>query len=190
MADERVRELERRFQESRAPDDEAAWLRERVRTGQLDPRHLDLAAFMGHAPAALAGGQPDAEEDRREGVLGFFQRAASGREGQFVSWARHVTSTLPGAFGKECAVRAALAAARLVEAPWSDQHDDDSRLTQAVELAQRWLEAPSAGVAAEAGQTLPPDDPVNRINRIRALGWRYREAVIEPCCSMLALFGA
>ena len=36
MSEEHLRELERRFQESGSVEDEAAWLLERVRVGDLD----------------------------------------------------------------------------------------------------------------------------------------------------------
>lgn len=51
--DDALRELERRWRASAAPEDEAAWLRARVRAGKLDPWRLELAAACGHP--ALGG---------------------------------------------------------------------------------------------------------------------------------------
>ena len=44
MSDARLRELERRFKETGATEDEAALLLGRVRAGDLEPTRLDLAA--------------------------------------------------------------------------------------------------------------------------------------------------
>tara|TARA_R110002072_G_scaffold4708_2_gene32980 strand:+ start:435 stop:1190 length:756 start_codon:yes stop_codon:yes gene_type:complete len=51
VSDERLRELERRWQASGAFEDEVAWLWERVRAGELPQEHLEIAAICGHAPA-------------------------------------------------------------------------------------------------------------------------------------------
>lgn len=54
MSDSYLRELERRWRESGAAIDEAAYLAERVRAGDLDRDKLDLAAYLGHEPAKQA----------------------------------------------------------------------------------------------------------------------------------------
>ena len=46
MSDSRVRELERAWRASGREADEVAWLRERVRAGELAPERLELAAFL------------------------------------------------------------------------------------------------------------------------------------------------
>lgn len=51
MNDERLRELERRFLETQAVADEAAWLGARVQAGQVSRDRLELAAILGD-PAA------------------------------------------------------------------------------------------------------------------------------------------
>jgi hypothetical protein len=56
VADERLRELERRWRETGAPADEAALLLERVRAGTLKQERLELASWCGHAAATLATG--------------------------------------------------------------------------------------------------------------------------------------
>lgn len=54
MSDLHLRELERKWRETGSPADEAAYLRERVRAGQLPAQKLAFAAYCGHYPAQLA----------------------------------------------------------------------------------------------------------------------------------------
>lgn len=54
MSDQRLRECERRFRETGSVEDEAAWLRARVRVGSLDPERLDLLAVIDYPAAILA----------------------------------------------------------------------------------------------------------------------------------------
>ncbi len=54
MSDARLRELERRWKETQSPDDEAAYLLERVRVGDLTRERLELAAYCGHERARQA----------------------------------------------------------------------------------------------------------------------------------------
>ncbi len=51
MTDEKLRELERRFKETGLPEDEAAWLKERVRAGDLTQDRLALAVHCGQQVA-------------------------------------------------------------------------------------------------------------------------------------------
>lgn len=53
MSDARLRELERRWKETKSPDDEAAYLLERVRVGDLTRERLELAAYCGQASARI-----------------------------------------------------------------------------------------------------------------------------------------
>lgn len=53
MSDERLRALARRFRETGAVADEAAWLKARLRTAELDAAQVELAGYLGH-PAARA----------------------------------------------------------------------------------------------------------------------------------------
>jgi hypothetical protein len=52
VSDQRLRECERRFRETGAVEDEANWLRARVRVGDLDARRLELLAVIDY-PAAI-----------------------------------------------------------------------------------------------------------------------------------------
>ena len=54
MSDQKLRELERRWKETGSPDDEAAYLLERVRVGNLTQERLELAAYCGHEGARRA----------------------------------------------------------------------------------------------------------------------------------------
>ena len=56
MSDAKLRELERKWKESGSVEDEAAYLRERVRVGDLTQERLELAAYCGHGAASLALG--------------------------------------------------------------------------------------------------------------------------------------
>ena len=56
MSDEELRALERRWRESGAVEDGAAWLAGRQRVGQLDSAALELLAHLGHEPARLVLG--------------------------------------------------------------------------------------------------------------------------------------
>lgn len=63
MSDERLRELERRWKETAAVEDEALWLTERVRAGELSPDGLEAAACLGHDAARRAVGETPAGVD-------------------------------------------------------------------------------------------------------------------------------
>lgn len=58
MSDQRVRAQERRWREGRDPEEEARWLRERLRAGELDLRRLTAASLLGHPPARMVVGPP------------------------------------------------------------------------------------------------------------------------------------
>ena len=57
MSDAKLRDLERRWKETGSPDDEAAYLLERVRVGDLSRERLELAAYGAHRAAMLALGE-------------------------------------------------------------------------------------------------------------------------------------
>lgn len=71
MSDERLRELERRWRECGSVEDEAAYLRERVRVGELTKERLELAAYCGEPGAQLAADlRLDVPLDWRSWALG------------------------------------------------------------------------------------------------------------------------
>jgi len=118
--DERLRRLERAFRASGAAEDEAEWLRERVRRGELDPARLDAAAALGHPAALLASGRGD-EPLRALERLG------------------------PTALG-----RAAVAAAELVLPVWEGAFARDPRPRLAVAAARAWTLCPCTPHLQEA----------------------------------------
>jgi hypothetical protein len=56
MSDAKLRDLERRWKETGSVEDEAAYLLERVRVGDLTRERLELAAYCGHEGAMSAIG--------------------------------------------------------------------------------------------------------------------------------------
>ena len=89
MTDDRLRAMERRFRESGSVEDEATWLIERVRSGDLSSDCLRLAACCGHPAACLATGVSG------PGDLGDFSPANSKRgEEQFAAWTAWVDRLL------------------------------------------------------------------------------------------------
>ncbi|MBX3465907.1 MAG: hypothetical protein KF878_03285 [Planctomycetes bacterium] len=63
MSDARLRELERRWRRTGAVDDEALYLAERARAGDLAAERLALAAALGHEAARRAAPSPPATDD-------------------------------------------------------------------------------------------------------------------------------
>jgi hypothetical protein len=63
MSDQNVRALERRWNETGAVEDEAAYLQARVRAGELSQERLDVASWVGYAAARLARPQPPLEPE-------------------------------------------------------------------------------------------------------------------------------
>lgn len=57
MSDKRLRSLERRWLETRSPEDDAACLLQRVRVGDLAQERLELSARCGHLGARMAYGR-------------------------------------------------------------------------------------------------------------------------------------
>lgn len=63
MTDARLRELERRWKETLAPADEAAYVRERIRALGIDRALVEVAAHCGSQGAAESIGQPVMSSD-------------------------------------------------------------------------------------------------------------------------------
>jgi hypothetical protein len=61
MSDERLREAERRWKESGSVEEEARYLLERVRVGDLTRDRLEFAAYLGHVGAVQALAPRDVE---------------------------------------------------------------------------------------------------------------------------------
>ncbi len=134
MSDERLRELERCWQETKSLEAEAAWLRGRVRAGDLGEDKLRLASFLGHHAALVAaGGVPETLPDSAESSDALVT----------------VVSGL-AAWGPEVVFRAGMAIASVVAHHWKHDLPTDTRFQEAYEAALAWLHSPSLLAAAEA----------------------------------------
>jgi hypothetical protein len=115
--DAHLRDLERRFLQSGSSGDEAAWLLERVRVGDLTQKRLELAAYCGHVAAGTAC------------------RGVAAATGTADAW------SLLGR-DKECSVRAAYACGELLRDSWRAAHPDDPRADEILRGVQEWLSCP------------------------------------------------
>lgn len=143
VSDAKLRELERRWRETGAVDDEAAYLLERVRVGDLTPERVELAAYCGNAGAraTLAPAAPavfcvlpssttdEWDYEARESFRSFLTRVAG--------------------FGGEAFLHAALAAGWFV-LPVFERVRRDPRPREALEVAEACLLEPSAQNLAKA----------------------------------------
>ncbi len=68
MSDERLREFERRWKETGSVEDEAAYLLERVRAGELTQERLEMAAYCGHEAARFASGTTEPPIPKDDGL--------------------------------------------------------------------------------------------------------------------------
>lgn len=118
MSDERLRELERRWKETDSVEDEAAYLLERVRIGELTQERLELAAYCGQEASRLALGpkEHDLPGDLEEWVLGLARWGCTA-----------------------CGI-AALGVAELVRERWAWPWDE--RLDVALQAAADWVTCP------------------------------------------------
>ena len=110
MSDERLRDLERRWRLTEAVDDEAAYLLERVRVGDLDQARLELVAYLGRRAAALATRPSTAPTlHKTEFCERWAELAVPREDAEFVYFVNSL-----GHWGDECCARAAFAVARHV----------------------------------------------------------------------------
>ncbi|MBX3470300.1 MAG: hypothetical protein KF878_25820 [Planctomycetes bacterium] len=151
MTDGRLREAERRWRQSGSVDDEAAFLRERVRAGALPPARLEVAAACGHPAAARALPAP---------TRGLFGRALDRAREALTGddpWRRLRR------FAPEVKVRAAFVIARPTFAAAGATGEVAAAATRALAATEAWLEAPSEARAAAASEAAA--DLYDLINR-------------------------
>lgn len=117
MSDAKLRELERRWRETRSVEDEAAYLHEQVRAGVLSPERLELAALCGHAAC-----------------LSVIQSSEPAFQGPLSDWTRRIER-----FGKAPCVACAVLAASCVLGQFSRWRPSDRRPIEAVGRARLWL---------------------------------------------------
>jgi hypothetical protein len=127
MSDTRLRELERRWKESGAIDDELAYVKERMRTGGLDQRRVELAAWCGHeASKRLTRTFPD--------------------EPLVKNWVYRLHSL----FGTSAVDRVAITVAKLLLPLWEGNFANDRRVRAALEAACERVRSPSEQADATA----------------------------------------
>lgn len=133
MSDAKLRELWRLWKETGEARDEAAYLAERVRTGDLAASSLGLAAHLGHKPA--------------QDVLG---RAFSESSETLEAWIEKLRS-----WGDEAVVRACIATARSALPAWAEHDATDQRVAEATRSAEDWIACPCEehGLQARLGVT-------------------------------------
>ena len=162
MSDERLRQLDRRWRETGAIEDEAALLQERVRVGNLRRERLELAALLGSQGAQLA--------------TGFRSLGAVSELPSLISMLGH--------HGTEALAQAAAAVAQAVWSEW--QWNRDGRLVDALAATEAWIACPCPVHAAGARKACDAatwaraefDDPspaghgANAIRWAAALAWR------------------
>lgn len=161
-----LRELERRWHASGSTEDEAAWLRGRLRAGDLDPDRLQLAAALAHPAAQLAfqGGMHETGEGYdMPGIAAVRQ-----------SWVRGML----GQRNDEYAVRVALAITRSV-APLLDVAvgwDTGEGPEEILGLAETWLREMEELRRPPGLGSLSPSEREHADERIRSLANRILEA--------------
>ena len=122
---ERLRELERRWKETRSVEDETAYLVESARTGVLTRAALEAAAALGHPAAQVALDQHHAAKDLESLLL--------------------VISRL----GSSALIRGMSALARGLLPAW-ERVLTDRRPHEALAAVDAWVDRPDRGRAAEA----------------------------------------
>jgi hypothetical protein len=117
MSDQKLRDLERRWRETGTVEDEAAYLLERMRVGELSSEKLELAAFCAHEGArrALGSDAPALPTEVEAWLIGLRDRS------------------------HHAALRAGLALAALALPEWEALHPSDSRPRMALDTVREVL---------------------------------------------------
>lgn len=156
MGDTRLREMERRWRESGATADEAAFLRERVRAGEVDPARLLLLAHCGHPAARVAAGvSAPAPMD----LIGFasglapWGREACARAARAMALAALAATRAdpPGAPGARAAAEAALGTLEAWLLCPCEEHAVEARRSGAAAMAAARSTSERTGAAAPVG---------------------------------------
>lgn len=160
MIDRFLRELERRFKETGAPEDEAQWIRLRLRAGLLKHDQVKLASYLAHPAARLVVPSPL--------IANSYGEDPTLPEGCTLRWLLDGGRGDGGLaqFGKMVMVRAAIAAVRYVHDPLVDRSARGSAVMRAVEA---WALDPSPATRGECvreyeksvqvGPLVPGDGP-------------------------------
>ena len=171
MSDAALRALERRWRETGRDEDQAAWLRARLRAGALGTSQLALAAWCDHPAARSLARDPPAPEQ---------PASPPARQGPDEGLEALVRGLLH--WGKEAAVRAALAAARLTVAVFEREQPESPGPRPWVEAAEAWLREPTGPALAAVEALLGPANgrhrPRFRRARYAHAGVRLLEAIL------------
>ena len=174
MSDTRLRELERRWKETGSPDDEAAYLLERVRVGDLTQERLELAAYCGHEGARRAYGcEPSASPDSENWLGGLADR------------------------GKEVRVRSAWTCAQLVLAS-CELGQFRLCAEQVTALLGEWLNRPSDVAIEQELRTLgahlsSQEPPVSTFEYAAGAAWSHNphsawwSSAIQATCRLVGM---
>ncbi len=163
MSDEKLRELERRFKETGSVEDEAAWLVERVRVGDLTQERLELAAYLGHEPARRLF---EKDPPRTPRDIGGFSSELKRR------WNAH-----------QAGVWLAIAAVDLASAlaPWSEPN-----ARRGMQLTREWARANSVEeqgrIAASASRLLRPTEDMDKVD-VLGPGWAAAVNATYAACA-------
>jgi hypothetical protein len=161
MSDEQRRRLERAGRASASPEDQARWLLERLRAGDLDLDRLALATHLGHAPAGAALDDAD-----HPGLSEGRHRQQRGQD-DFLAWLHGLT-----AWGQARTVEVAAAAAR-----FTIQHVSLGDSTdETVLCAELWLRDRASAVESVRRLDPPGRRDIFAAGVIRAL----RDLLLEP----------
>ena len=181
MSDGRLRDLERRFRSTGTTVDEAAWLAERVRVGELPAGRVELAALLGsEAARTILGAGPPPKPWKA-----WLERAVR------TTWPpNHAWAALPT--GWEVAVRATVALARAIDAPrvetrmgWVPERERD-QATQALEAAEAWAACPCREHAIAAHEVLHPGlvDARNHVQAVQIYAGAAKVASTQGGCDV------
>ena len=156
MGDERLRELERRFTATGTAEDGAAWLLERVRTGELTRTRLE-AALCGHPGALLATGRdppPDFARDIKDDTT---------QRGDPMWWGVNEWGRALWAVDSTIAIRAGWLAASATLHHWTALHPQIVEPRRTLDHVAAWLAAPSdEGVVQAVRSALEAELSVSR----------------------------
>jgi hypothetical protein len=131
MSDERLRELERRWKGTGSVEEEAAWLRERVRVGEVPVARVRIAASLGHAASRRGLGveappEFNVDEDARDETSCFWTRLGA------------VLRQVCREAGRDAGVRAAITCARPVLPLWLSKFPQMTEPEAALIAAEAW----------------------------------------------------
>lgn len=197
MSDERLRALKHRFEETGSPEDEAAWVREQVRCGELRRESVLLAASLGEAAATSIFGAGEVPQIRfAEGGYRIPQPRFYGSMKRDDPWPVLVYS-----LGRESYLRLVLALGRITLPLWPGENAGwgarafaageayvrDQTPEHFLDLRELDEQSPAAeSNRASRAPGLAPDYPVDTL--ADRVAWAYKGVLPDP--ELLAYYAA